>query len=767
MHPRPAIRAGAGTRASAPMAPRRLVEPFALGSPVYADALVRFLSCSADGRLDGRLIDLWDAPEGGARLENPQRLDRQGRLRQPTYHAARHRIAVDTGRTTSSTTTGVFDTFPKPVAGGLESSLPAVLYSDDIGVTGDGVTDDSPAINAAIAEWSAKGGVVLWLRARAGKPLFIARPVVVRSGVTIVWASLLLMGPLGRVVIQGDVVEEEFKARLSADAVQGSTSLPVSAASLGISQLSQKFAAGDRLVIRGLTDALRQTLERQEVTVHSVDDAGGRLVTTAPLNFGFKRQYPFGEYEQEFDEPDLTLVTRQVGARITADVPRGATSCVAGAGIGVLARGDWCLIEDDVVASEVAGSASDRLHREIVQVIGVDGATVSLDRRVGHTFLAARGARLTLLDPAENAHVQDAVVEFAGDAASFPVHTFEFSYAVNSSFSGCVVPNEDLYGSRGSCFRSTLSRDSVFEQCTGRNPRFREAGEGYIFALYHSTGVRIAGGTAEGGRHSVIVVGSSSCRGTGLVMRRSRFEHIDFHGAEEVDNHFGDLDYDGGSALVAFGDDVQRLAGSHHNTVDGAVGRGSSSFVVKITAPSSHNTVRNVTAGEVKTLVWASDAQGYPLLVAEDNLITGLRCTSCTGALIDVQGDRFDAAARGVRRLVLHDIQAEQVVGGAYIKGTTDVEVEGLRFRDASVDGSVRYALEAIKSAGLLVSGCRFVATARGIKLTDCGDPAIFFNAFVRLTEAVVLNDVSGNADPDRFWAANVYVGFEPVRFPA
>lgn len=755
---------------------RRLVECFALENPVYADALVTFKQIDVRGHETGKLIDLWSDIEGGSKLPNPQRLSRRGALRQATYYEGRHRPVVETAKVARGGNLGIFESIGADDSDDDNGQF-AWLFPGDVGLVGNAQLvggaiqgiDDSGALNAAINTWSPKGGKVIWCVAQPERAIRIDKPVLVKSGMTLAFLSPILFGPLGCIRIAGQVAEAATVATLSADATASSSTLAIDVSSVGVTLLSQAYAAGDRLVLRGERDGVGNSVERQEVKVTAVDDTDSELTVTPVLGYAFKKTYQAGAYEAVFGIPNVTQIYKQTQATVAADVAVGDRAITAGIGIENIPEGAWCLLEDDVTADYTGSGTADLIHREVVQVIEVSGDQVTLDRAVEHVFVSASGARLTLLDPAKNAHVQNAEAEFHTEATSTVTHPFEFRYAVDSTFEGIKVKNEGLFGSRGNVVRFTYAYNCGVRDLDARNPKYLAAGEGYCLGVYWSTECWMERINSDGCRHMVVFKGATKNRLSGFKSKRSIGEHVDFHGAEEVANSVHDGIAEGGPALVGFGDE-EMLAGGHRNTVSDVTYRGTStSEAVKILAPSSQNIVRGLKVEGSRRIVGARSAEGHPELVASNNVVELVRGKNISDRIIEVKGDNFDEDAVGVTKLIISDWEVDDATKGAYLADADDCEIDDIKLRSHG-DASDKYSVRATDCTRLTVTGSRFSQGIRGISLTDCVDAMVFDNRFVRQSEGTVFLDGGGNTDSGsgiRTWDQNTYHGFTPSGVPS
>jgi len=143
-----------------------------------------------------------------------------------------------------------------------------------------------------------------------------------------------------------------------------------------------------------------------------------------------------------------------------------------------LVKNAWVVVEDNKVAGDVSGSSTERIRREIRQVLSVTSTTIVLNGPVRRLYETSYGAVLRRLVPVRNSSVHNWRPKFVEPASNSLIHTLMMDGAVDCNFTNCHVLNETEHGSRGNAFRVQLSYNSGLVSPIVRNPKYTDAGEG-------------------------------------------------------------------------------------------------------------------------------------------------------------------------------------------------------------------------------------------------------------------------------------------------
>ena len=131
------------------------------------------------------------------------------------------------------------------------------IQATEIGLVGDGVTDDSFALQNDMQQRSATGGAVYFLRAATpGASFYLEHTMRVPSNITLLMSSPFLLAKSASFTVQGStaIADGVDQLRLSVDAPSGATFLAVNTAPNGGGTVSSMLAPNDHVLIIGNRD---------------------------------------------------------------------------------------------------------------------------------------------------------------------------------------------------------------------------------------------------------------------------------------------------------------------------------------------------------------------------------------------------------------------------------------------------------------------------------------------------------------------------------
>jgi hypothetical protein len=654
------------------------------------------------------------------------------------------------------------------------TAVGTVIFAGQLGLTGDGVTDDSAILNPALQEISANGGGTVFLCPDPGGQFYFEHRVKVPSFVNLVFAGpRVKLAKASGIRIDGDYAETPLlsKYRLIADVTAGASSLRVDTSPQGGGLVSDHF------VIRGMSDAAANSLETGEHVVTGLDDGTAALTVTPTLEYDYEVEYDAGDYEAATGIVDRTYISKLTQSPLTVDGEEGGNTVeVAASRVGLFSVGDYVIVEDDKLSSDVvAGGSSNKVHVEIAIVIAVaeDGANLlTLNRRLERTYETAYNARVIALDPARRASVQGCSVEFIEEPDASPAsryNTFEMIRAVNSAMLDCEVPNEDAFGARGAMFRFSYSYECAYVRSAGRAPKHLGSGDGYGCAAYYSTRCVFIEPTIAGCRHNILFQGATDCRALDVDLADDRGSSIDFHGLDEVGCFVSIAGLTGGSrsafssnTAIKFGNTSHMCGPRRCIVVDGRVGqyKASNSRVVQFEPGAEECVVRGIQCDDIATLLYHADNSGSGGLIAKRCSIEEAVVNGYSGKLVNVDGGRNGSASYTLEDLTIRDLRAYGGTQHIFLEQVAGCELTDIQIGKVTTDVTEPYAVTAVDVTGLDISTCRFKGVLKGIALTDCVAAIVDACRFISFADAgtEVLQDNGGNTDLS--WTLNKAIGF-------
>ena len=755
---------------------------------VYAGATVAVHEVDRDGNETGVLKPLYMDLFDDQQAPNPFKLDQNGRLPYPIYLSGSYRLRITKPRLGIDHATGVL----RQTAGGDGSAagIP-ILFKEDLGMAGDGGpdgsgTDDSFRFNKACADWSAKGGAIFILTPQPGKGFKFAAPGRIRDGITVI----LTGGPFfftkkGRMRIQGDFATfpETNLYRLGADATAGQDTIKVDTTPQGGGLLSAHFNVGDKIIIRGMTDAALNSLERDELEILSINDLAQTLRFTTPISYSYKITYDNPEYFANTGVVDRTLITKVVSAKLPSDLAAGSDIITLAPGdVAKFSVGALVLIEDEKKsADQVSGGSNNPIHKFIAEVTAIneDGPnTLRINARTPFAFETAYSARVTLMKPARFASLQGgtAIYTEAPDAAPAErMHSFEIARAAWCFMSNLAVPNEDDFGTRGNMFRMFYSYGCGFDNVRGRNPKHLGSGDGYGLSFYYSTNCWARTVDVSGNRHGVLFQNSVSCSAWDVAVADDRGSAVDFHGLSETECWVHLRSITGGSlsafssnTAVKFGNTAHRVGPFRCGVTGGQISRyyGTGRRVVQFVPGAVDCYFGRSVCDDVQCLLYHEDIAAAATLLAQKNRIDDVVVRKWRGRLIDCNGTKSGSGS--TKTLKNTRISGLRAYSGTLCVRLIDCDgFELLDYEIADIVGDPpaaeidRYGIAATRVDGLIVSRGRLRGMGRGLSLEDCPAYRVTRNEIWDLYEGIVRRR-AGLCSNGR-WRWNDFAGFSPV----
>lgn len=656
-------------------------------------------------------------------------------------------------------------------------SVPFIL-ADEIGLAAAFPTDDTKRLNDAMAAASAAGGGVFYLRSKTQSPFYFSSAVRVPSFVHLLFGSPVRLGARGCLRIAGTTARTGPTCVLAANSVAGATFVTIDPAGSGIAgPLSGVFAVGDLVSLTGRRDHAGEPLESQTLRVTSVTDGNNRLGVAPDLAFDYQATYAAGAYEAAFGQPNRTQVRLIVSAPLAANnVVKSDVVQLAPGHVQKFDVGDWIAVEDEKTAGDVAGTSTNRIHYEQAQIVAINAGgadTLTLSRRLLHAFDVGYAARVVKLDPAINASIGGASIEFVETPpADVVTHTFEITHAVDSTIDDCSVPNTDVFGSRGNAFRIRSSIACGINRPVVRNPAFLGAGEGYGVTLYYATDCWVDDPYVAGGRHSVLFQGATCCVVSGLQAIDTRLSAVDFHGCEEIGNVVEAEVLEGGSRTASstrvacrFGNGTH-YAGAHDNVVHARRVSGFSGvngICVDFVPPSTGNVFKGDRVDDVYHLVWLGDVAGYPSLVAARNSIEDTVVENAGWHAIDADGGRSTSTARAHVDFRLRRVELRRGVRMIRLRRMAGVEIEDVTIEASGQSSTHAWGIDAEDVTGLRVYGGRIRRTRKGIRIKNCPAARVHRTLIEDLVGSTVVLTDEGGCD-GYVWGLVDWIGFAATR---
>jgi hypothetical protein len=641
------------------------------------------------------------------------------------------------------------------------------ISADDIGMVGDGETDDAPALQRAYDTYAALGGAVFMLKAQAGRAFRFGGTVRGGSNCSTVFFSPHAVSRTSRLALSGSLatVSGVTGIQLASSASADSDTLLLDLSPIGAGVVSSVLAVDDSIRITGLRDSCGTSLQSQDLRITAIDDDAGSITVTPALAYAYETFYELGDFETAQGTANRTLISKLLVAKFDANTAAHTNLVTIAAGdVANLTEGDWVLAIADNDCSDIAGTSTNLTHVQVTRIApsvsGDSAGTVRLTQRLERAYTTAQFARLIKINPIINASIQGATVEFTEEPEDGVfVHCFEVLYGVDCVLSGCNVPNTDTYGTRGAAFRIHRSHSSGMENCTARRARYYGGGEGYGMMFNYSSNCWSRGGVLDSMRHGVTFQGATNCIATDPVVDFSRQAPIDFHGSHEwgcrVVNPIctGSTSHEtvaGVSPIgISFGN-TTHLAGSHKCGVEGGRfsgfkgAEGTHKGLIEFRPPSTSCYVRDTEFHDIGSLFIFTDTVDFGGLVSSGHRITGVSVDGCAGYLMYLDGHFNGAVIDTLQDIAISDCTFRNINKTIYARFIGELQMYENEADEITVDASFTYFVDAADCPNLVFADNHLNGAGRGVKIDTCTDVRIYNNISDNQTFSTFLREEGG-----------------------
>jgi hypothetical protein len=666
------------------------------------------------------------------------------------------------------------DSDPHVAASGLPiiTSSIAGLVGDYDGTLNFG-TDDAPALQAAIDSYSALyGGALFMLAAQPGKGFYFAGSPRCKTNVKLLFTSPVAVAPAAGPKIRGELAQVGGTAGyyLTADVTAGNFAATVDTTPSGGGAVNAHFAAGDLVYITGLLDSAGTPLEEQELIVASATTT--TVTFTKAFNSAYQATYAVGAYETAWGAANKAVLRKVRTAALASSATEGTDIvAVTSPTLARVAVGDLVIVEDDSLQSDIRGSGTGRVAREMAKIlaIGEGGATnVRLSRRLARTYSTSFNARLTVVTPAKGCSIQGASVTFTAAAASGTPPSFQMRWADACTIAGCGVLNLDDYGSRGNGFRIDLCHECNIAECSVTSPKYYASGEGYGIYITHSTGCDVTNSQMTGCRHSYVWFGATDCDNRDCRSTACLLSDFDFHGGDEYGCTVYNPEVTGGSvsasstlSAFAFGNSTGLVNPRYCGVAGGTVENYQSplGYCVRFEAGASNCFVRNTRFHNIYQALYHSDTSGFAALAStncifENNIIDG-----CADWCVYLNGGAAGSTNKTAVGMLVKGNTFRTVGKMVYVSQLDKLLLQDNTFDLITPDVSYTYAFNLADCTNLQVVRNRANGASRGIKLTTCPSALVAINVLSNQVNSTAI-DWSGGGSTGAIVVGNVYLGF-------
>lgn len=620
----------------------------------------------------------------------------------------------------------------------------------DVTLQGDANNDQTRILQQLIDNLSGETGGTLNVDA-SESGVYINAALNVKSNVRVNFKCPVFLGQYGQLRIYGgfDETPSDNLPQIRSDLTSGEYTIYCGEDD---KSKAENYSEGDRIIIRGMSDANGEAVEYQEATVAYVDTENNNITIEEPLEYSFKASYPSGDYEENFGAVDRSYITFLTFSSFASDGERGDTTIIVNDSSG-FSNGDYIFLGDNKVPGDVAGDSANTFRHEVNKIINISGNAISLENAMSHNYETAKDAYIIKINPVQNAGIKGARVNYKAEPAAFTINAFTIAYAKDCYIKDCQVENNGNYTSKGHGFRIDRSINCSVENCSVLAPENVDASEGYGFTIYRANHNSISNCRAYGCRHSFLLFrGSCNNRFSNVFSINARISDIDFHGGDESFNTIdgftivgGNQKYGSNLSAIKFGNEYH-VTGCYNNIVRNGTVSNYKGFGIDIVPISQNNLVENVTFKNTEQFIRCVDLSRDGTLSAPDNIIKNCIIDNVTEDLGNIDSTVNGGSSQIVDNLTIVNCLFKNT--GAYFKtfkNTVNCKILNNTFIDGAENSSDPWFIDADNSDNLLIQGNFIQKGNRFVKIKDCSGFICKNNRLADFYDTVVLDDVSGN----------------------
>ncbi len=636
--------------------------------------------------------------------------------------------------------------------------IPIELDSDAIlGLVLDGVTDDGPAINAALdAVEDGERGAHLLIHGAAGQICYINSIVQMKASNCILDTDVpILFGPLGKVQIFGEAEETPTlysdKPALTADAPSGSTVLHLDSVSY--------FTAGNYIGLRGHRDANGKPTQTFFSYITAVNVGALTITLETPLDETYKALNVTTWSNKE------SQVTRVEQSALTGTPDRGDVVINVGSS-AVFSVGDIVQIIDDTPTTDgdLTEQPGNYVHKELTFIVAIpNGTSIQLSHGLYHSYNPARDGRVVRIRCVNNSEVRNFVCRWTSTSTASS-HAFELRYGYGSGFRNCRAKGVPGASWTTQAFRLTDSYASWVKDCRASGADDVTPGRGYGATFYGSTECLIEGGLYESCRHSVLWYnGATACTAIGVKSNDARISDFDWHGADCNYNQAigctatgGDQNTGDSSIRTAFkvGNPSHVLPGDHFNTVIGCKVVNYQGVAFEVIPDAQENVFRDCEVHGAEVGIKSGPIVETPTLLSMGTVVSGVRFYD-----VPVPFQLDGGGSKILTKWVIENNTWTRC-GPFVVDNAPKFRFTRNRIIDPAMGSN--YSFTATGCTGIQVKGNDFSDAPKGFAFGTCPDFRVTQNDLHDLTAStIVFRDNGGNAG--YLFRDNDYIGYTPT----